>query len=235
MKKLLKADRNIGFTSNLKDNSENEGGKRMGHVSDVSKNVLEHNERSSMAEMPIFSCIEMHQAILRNVEVLESILSPLLMIQFFISMVIICLSGFQVTLTIGDRSSFSKFAVYFITALFQIFLYCWYGDLLLSKSSGIQEAAYNSAWPEGSRRFKQSIGLIILRAQRPACVTVGKFRVVSLETFVSSGKPTPSSPDRDSNLDLPVLSSRAQHDKRLLNVSYSMFVVLRQIYDRNEN
>nr|CAD7575305.1 unnamed protein product [Timema californicum] len=32
------------------------------------------------------------------------------------------------------------------------------------------------------------------------------------------GKTTPSSPDRDSNLDLPVLSSRAQHDKRLANV-----------------
>nr|CAD7398355.1 unnamed protein product [Timema cristinae] len=29
------------------------------------------------------------------------------------------------------------------------------------------------------------------------------------------GKTTPSSPDRDSNLNLPVLSSRAQHDKRV--------------------
>nr|CAD7403866.1 unnamed protein product [Timema cristinae] len=29
------------------------------------------------------------------------------------------------------------------------------------------------------------------------------------------GKTTPSSPDRDSNLDLPVLSSRTQHDKRV--------------------
>nr|CAD7570251.1 unnamed protein product [Timema californicum] len=28
------------------------------------------------------------------------------------------------------------------------------------------------------------------------------------------GKTTPSSPDRDSNLDLPVLGGRAQHDKR---------------------
>nr|CAD7568119.1 unnamed protein product [Timema californicum] len=32
------------------------------------------------------------------------------------------------------------------------------------------------------------------------------------------GKTTPSSPDRDSNLDLPVLSSRAQHDKRSIRV-----------------
>nr|CAD7399211.1 unnamed protein product [Timema cristinae] len=29
------------------------------------------------------------------------------------------------------------------------------------------------------------------------------------------GKTTPSSPDQDSNLNLPVLSSRAQHDKRV--------------------
>nr|CAD7404377.1 unnamed protein product [Timema cristinae] len=29
------------------------------------------------------------------------------------------------------------------------------------------------------------------------------------------GKTTPSSPDRDSNLDLPVLCGRAQHDKRV--------------------
>nr|CAD7261829.1 unnamed protein product [Timema shepardi] len=32
------------------------------------------------------------------------------------------------------------------------------------------------------------------------------------------GKTTPSSPDRDSNLDLPVLSSRAQHDKRVKSI-----------------
>nr|CAD7408595.1 unnamed protein product [Timema poppensis] len=31
------------------------------------------------------------------------------------------------------------------------------------------------------------------------------------------GKATPSSPERDLNLDLPVLSSRAQHDKRRCN------------------
>nr|CAD7567787.1 unnamed protein product [Timema californicum] len=31
-----------------------------------------------------------------------------------------------------------------------------------------------------------------------------------------AGKTTPSSPDRDLNLDLPVLSARAQHDKRLM-------------------
>nr|CAD7570810.1 unnamed protein product [Timema californicum] len=34
------------------------------------------------------------------------------------------------------------------------------------------------------------------------------------------GKTTPSSPDRDSNLDLPVLGGRAQHDSRVSQLSY---------------
>nr|CAD7402788.1 unnamed protein product [Timema cristinae] len=38
------------------------------------------------------------------------------------------------------------------------------------------------------------------------------------------GKTTPSSRDRDSNLDLPVLSSRAQHDKREIPLPYSDFI-----------
>nr|CAD7400800.1 unnamed protein product [Timema poppensis] len=50
------------------------------------------------------------------------------------------------------------------------------------------------------------------------------------------GKTTPSSPDRDSNLDLPVLSSRAQHDKRISQLRHRggicMEVVQYTIYDK---
>nr|CAD7261547.1 unnamed protein product [Timema shepardi] len=42
------------------------------------------------------------------------------------------------------------------------------------------------------------------------------------------GKTTPSSPDRDSNLDLPVLSSRAQHDKRILVAGLWTVLVARE-------
>nr|CAD7430395.1 unnamed protein product [Timema monikensis] len=39
------------------------------------------------------------------------------------------------------------------------------------------------------------------------------------------GKTTPNSPDRDSNLDLPVLSSRAQHDKRVSQLRHQGDVI----------
>nr|CAD7429491.1 unnamed protein product [Timema monikensis] len=51
------------------------------------------------------------------------------------------------------------------------------------------------------------------------------------------GKTTPSSPDRDSNLDLPVLSSRAQHDKRVSQLRHRggppRFIGRRRYYERS--
>nr|CAD7396324.1 unnamed protein product [Timema cristinae] len=46
------------------------------------------------------------------------------------------------------------------------------------------------------------------------------------------GKTTPSSPDRDSNLDLPVLSSQAQHDKRVSQLRHrvSGWLTIRTVY-----
>nr|CAD7398542.1 unnamed protein product [Timema poppensis] len=48
------------------------------------------------------------------------------------------------------------------------------------------------------------------------------------------GKTTPSSPDRDSNLDLPVLSSRAQHDKRVSQLRHRGGITL-STPDRDSN
>nr|CAD7570834.1 unnamed protein product [Timema californicum] len=60
------------------------------------------------------------------------------------------------------------------------------------------------------------------------CLRIGKVELEEVNSHLRGGrvenhlgKTTPSSPDRDSNLDLPVLSSRAQHDKRTAEV-YSM-------------
>nr|CAD7431712.1 unnamed protein product [Timema monikensis] len=49
------------------------------------------------------------------------------------------------------------------------------------------------------------IGMVVLEEVNP------HLRGVRVENHL--GKTTPSSPDRDSNRDLPLLSSRAQHDK----------------------
>nr|CAD7577068.1 unnamed protein product [Timema californicum] len=61
----------------------------------------------------------------------------------------------------------------------------------------------------------------------PSMVRFGKVELEEVNPHLRGGrveshlgKTTPSSPDRDSNLDLPVLNSRAQHDKRVKLINF---------------
>nr|CAD7409419.1 unnamed protein product [Timema poppensis] len=76
---------------------------------------------------------------------------------------------------------------------------------------------------------------MLVVAMNPSHPGIGKVELEEVNPHLREGrvenhlgKTTPSSPDRDSNLDLPVLSSRAQHDKRSLSRKYIGF-------DRSEN
>nr|CAD7409196.1 unnamed protein product [Timema cristinae] len=64
-------------------------------------------------------------------------------------------------------------------------------------------------------------GLYALRTNYANGLGIGKVKLEEVNPYLRGGrvenhlgKNPVSSPDRDSNLDLPVLSSRAQHDKR---------------------
>nr|CAD7406743.1 unnamed protein product [Timema poppensis] len=66
------------------------------------------------------------------------------------------------------------------------------------------------------------IGLYTLSTNYAIGLGIGKVELEKVNPHLRGrrvenhlGKTTPSSPDRDSNLDLPVISSRAQHDKRV--------------------
>nr|CAD7195745.1 unnamed protein product [Timema douglasi] len=65
-------------------------------------------------------------------------------------------------------------------------------------------------------------GLYALNTNYANGLEIGKVELEEVNPYLRGGrvenligKTTPSSPDRDSNLDLPVLSSRAKHDSRV--------------------
>nr|CAD7259482.1 unnamed protein product [Timema shepardi] len=83
-------------------------------------------------------CIQHHQQIIDFVDKLDVLFSPVMLVQFLYSVGIICLLGFQATLVgitveSSEHSSFLKFGVLFGTALFELLLFCWHGDNLLTQ------------------------------------------------------------------------------------------------------
>ena len=56
--------------------------------------------------------------------------------------------------------------------------------VLSLQSERLEEAVYFCGWEDGNKNFIKSTGFILLRSQTPLRLTVGKFAVVSLETWL---------------------------------------------------
>ncbi|XP_061380148.1 odorant receptor 4-like [Danaus plexippus] len=77
------------------------------------------------------------------------------------------------------------YKLFFITAISQIWILCWYGQHLVDTSAGVGEALYNSAWYVSSNSIKKSILIMIHRSQRRVHITTFGFSTVSMECYAT--------------------------------------------------
>ncbi|KZC05825.1 Putative odorant receptor 13a [Dufourea novaeangliae] len=129
----------------------------------------------------------------RNLRQLDSFCSnmqknfhSLLFVQTMASSIIICFIGLQVSMTLMDQSNLMKYASHLMMALFQLLLFCFPGDMLISQSSSISRAVYSIQWYKLPLFIKYETSMIMLRSQKPSYITAGKIYVMCLESFSST-------------------------------------------------
>ncbi|XP_047001503.1 putative odorant receptor 92a [Schistocerca americana] len=115
-----------------------------------------------------------------------------------------CMQLFQAAKRAKGVQELSKTCSYLLTAFSMLFVYCWFGDDLISESEKLALSAYDAATSlqECPTSTKRSLMLLMLRAQRPLRITAGGFFALSRESFVA-----------------------------VLNASYSFFAILRNFKD----
>ncbi|XP_068631566.1 odorant receptor 4-like [Battus philenor] len=64
-----------------------------------------------------------------------------------------------------------------------MYLLCYYGEFLRNESLGIADAAYNNLWYRECVPYQKMIILLVLRAQRPCCLTAWGQVPVTLNMF----------------------------------------------------
>ncbi|XP_031329182.1 odorant receptor 94a-like isoform X2 [Photinus pyralis] len=78
------------------------------------------------------------------------------------------------------------FALSFLgTLMFQITLYCSYGNEVTIQSYRVLEACYMTEWVYRGPKVRQNLFLIMERSKRPMVMTAGKFVNLSLSSLVS--------------------------------------------------
>ncbi|XP_049835188.1 odorant receptor Or2-like [Schistocerca gregaria] len=141
-----------------------------------------------------------HQTIIRNVEFLQQCLGDMLLGQSLGLGIAICILLLQVGLSAQNVRETGKFGAYLCAMFTELSVYCWFGDQLMSESENVAFCAYDAvtSMQELPTSIKRSLLLVMLRAQRPLCITAAGLFPFSRESFVS-----------------------------ILNVSYSFFAILR--------
>ncbi|XP_036344866.1 odorant receptor 13a-like [Rhagoletis pomonella] len=175
-----------------------------------------------------------HSVLFDFVNQLEEFFSPIMLVNFMISSVLICMVGFQLVtgknMFVGD---YIKFLVYIFSSLSQLFVLCWNGDKIIQNSLEMATHLYACNWERDivfagtannssaapqlrkslptvyystDKVFRSKLQFMIMRSQRPTCITAMKFSTLSLNSF--SG---------------------------LMSTSMSYFALLQSFYENEEN
>ncbi|XP_050356411.1 odorant receptor 67c-like [Nymphalis io] len=98
------------------------------------------------------------------------------------------------------------FLVFLTASLLQIYLLCFFGDLLMKSSMEVKDAVYNCKWYYLNAKMRKILIIVHSRAQKPCKLTAFGFSDVNLRAFMS-----------------------------ILSSSWSYFALLKTIYNPTKN
>ncbi|CAK1579907.1 unnamed protein product [Parnassius mnemosyne] len=91
-------------------------------------------------------CVARHQTALHAAGQLQECFSEPTFAQFTVSLVIICVTAFQLVSQTGNLVRLLSMGTYLLNMTFQVFLYCYQGNQLSEESSAAAAAAYECPW-----------------------------------------------------------------------------------------
>ncbi|VVC93959.1 unnamed protein product [Leptidea sinapis] len=141
----------------------------------------ENQERRVRSQLG--KCVREHQDVLRTVSLLQDCFSEPTFAQFTVSLVIICVTAFQ--LQTGKPVRMLSMACYLLNMLCQVFIYCYEGNELSIESENISRAAYEFPWYTSSVDTRRSVLIMMTRCCRIAKLTAAGFTTLSLASFMS--------------------------------------------------
>ncbi|KAH8280355.1 hypothetical protein KR018_003195 [Drosophila ironensis] len=137
---------------------------------------------SELCCQQLANIVDRHNEIEKIVERFSGIMAAPTFVHFVSASVVIATSVIDILLYSGYN--IIRYVVYTFTVSSAIFLYCYGGTEMATKSLSLGDDAYGSTWYKWDRETRRRVFLIILRAQRPITVRV-PFFAPSLPVFTS--------------------------------------------------
>ncbi|KAL2716813.1 odorant receptor 13a-like [Vespula squamosa] len=136
----------------------------------------------------IVQIVKKHDSLNRFVNTIENNFNEMLLLQMVGCTMQLCITCFLALLTLGENNDIILVQITFLllytaSILFQIYLYCYIGEELISESIGIMDAVYECKWYDLSPNEARLLMIIMIRAKVPLSITAGKFCSFSHKLF----------------------------------------------------
>ncbi|XP_025266863.1 odorant receptor Or1-like [Camponotus floridanus] len=123
-----------------------------------------------------------HLCIIRLAKIINKVFSQVIFVQFFASILVLCTSLYHLSshMTITDIISL---IIYVLCMFVQIFVYCWAGNEVILKSTGLSEAVYEMDWVLMPISEQKDLLMIMRCSTRPIKFTSSFLVTLSLESY----------------------------------------------------
>nr|WCC57451.1 odorant receptor 55 [Papilio glaucus] len=137
--------------------------------------------RDNGLKKKIAEVVEFHMKLLRYLQLIETIYSKSTLCNVLTSSLLICFTGFNVTAT-GNLIMVIPFIPFLLMVVGQIYLLCYYGDLIQKSNEELSEAVYTSAWYTVKAPVAKNLIIILIR-QKPFKFTAYGFMDINMAAF----------------------------------------------------
>ncbi|XP_066595269.1 uncharacterized protein [Prorops nasuta] len=142
-------------------------------------------EKKEKARKKLANIVESHLRILRYASCIENIINPICFVEVISCTLLICFLGYSLLKEWEKETNkyIIPYGILFISYAYNIFIFCYIGELLSEKCVKVGDVAYAMEWYLLPRKTAQAMILIISRSNVACKITAGKFIVLTLSSF----------------------------------------------------
>ncbi|KAM7356700.1 odorant receptor 63a-like [Cochliomyia hominivorax] len=134
----------------------------------------------------LLCCVRLHERIHRYYSKINEMYRNPSLAQCLLSMLVLCVVMFMANVGLEqDITLFFKMLCFLCAAGFQIIIYCYNGQKIITQSEKSPSVWYNSSWYNESKQFKYIINMMLLRSNRTLYLQVSGFTTMSHMTLLS--------------------------------------------------
>ncbi|XP_067213939.1 odorant receptor 82a-like isoform X2 [Linepithema humile] len=147
--------------------------------------VADEDKGNEFAEQRLATIVEHHLRVLSFISRMENIMQHICLVELVGCTMNMCLLAYYSIMNWSDfdAARITSHIIIYVSMAFNIFIFCYIGEILTEQCKNVGEKAYMTDWYKLPRRTALGLILIIARSSNVIKITAGKLFQLSIATF----------------------------------------------------